>query len=49
VRGHDAPLDDMPGRLLNGALQAVFALERFLLGRVRMPIGLSLYAVVSAR
>lgn len=38
--GHDAP----PERL-NGVLTTIFSLERTLLGRVRFPIGLSLFAV----
>jgi hypothetical protein len=37
----------MPGRVINGALQAVFALERFLLGREDAHRAF-LYAVVSA-
>ena len=38
--GHDTP----PERL-NGLLTTIFSLERSLLGRVRFPIGLSLFAV----
>lgn len=49
ISGRNAPLDAMPGPRLNGALQWVFGMERHLLGKVRMPIGLSLFAVVSRR
>ncbi|MEO8723468.1 MAG: class I SAM-dependent methyltransferase [Sphingobium sp.] len=42
-RGHSA--DGMPHRLLNSFLSTVFAFERNLLGRIKFPVGLSLYAV----
>jgi SAM-dependent methyltransferase len=42
---HEEPLDAVPAPWLNGALQAVFASERHLLGRVSLPLGLSLYAI----
>jgi SAM-dependent methyltransferase len=44
----DTPLDARPSPLLNAALQRVFAAERHLLGRVPFPMGLSLYAILSA-
>ncbi|EPR18143.1 type 12 methyltransferase [Sphingobium indicum IP26] len=44
----DAPLDARPSPLVNAALQRVFAAERHLLGRIPFPIGLSLYAILSA-
>lgn len=44
----DAPLDARPAPWLNAALQQAFAVERHMLDRVRFPIGLSLYAVLSA-
>jgi hypothetical protein len=34
--------------MLNAALRLVFASERHLVGRVRLPIGLSLFAIVGA-
>lgn len=43
--GRDSSDDAMPGRGLNGVLAAVFGFERHLVGRVPMPVGLSLYAV----
>lgn len=42
--GHDA----QPSPMLNGLLTRIFGWERHLLGRVRFPIGLSLYAILSA-
>lgn len=44
----DTPLDARPSPLVNAALQRVFAAERHLLGRFPFPVGLSLYAVLSA-
>ena len=44
----DAPLDARPSPLVNATLQRVFAAERYLLGRIPFPIGLSLYAILSA-
>lgn len=49
LTGRHAPLDAIPGKLLNGALEKVFGLERHILGKVDMPIGLSLFAVVSRK
>lgn len=43
-----APLDARPAPWLNRSLQQIFAAERHLLDRVSFPIGLSLYAVLSA-
>jgi SAM-dependent methyltransferase len=39
----------LPPRPLNAALEAVFAAERHLVGRLPLPPGLSLFAVASAR
>ncbi|WP_234703188.1 class I SAM-dependent methyltransferase [Sphingobium chlorophenolicum] len=44
----DAPLDARPSPLINAALQRVFAAERHVLGRIPFPVGLSLYAILSA-
>jgi len=44
----DTPLDARPSPLVNAALQRIFAAERHLLGRFSLPMGLSLYAVLSA-
>lgn len=41
--------DAMPGRRLNRALGAVFGFERRLVGRLPMPFGLSIFAVVARR
>ena len=38
--------DTLPGPLLNAALHSVFAFERFFVGRVTVPVGLSLCAVL---
>jgi hypothetical protein len=35
----------MPGPAVNAMLKAIFSAERHLIGRVRMPIGVSLLAV----
>jgi SAM-dependent methyltransferase len=43
--GSQAPDDRMPGRPMNALLRSLFALERHLLGRIRLPFGLSLIAV----
>lgn len=40
-------LDSEPSPIINGALRMIFGWERYLLGRIRFPIGLSLYAVLS--
>ena len=39
----------LPPAPLNSALEAVFASERYLVGRLPLPPGLSLFAVASAR
>ena len=45
----DAPDDTLPGPFVNGALRTVFAAERHLVGRVSMPVGLSLCAILKAK
>ncbi|HEX7821820.1 MAG TPA: class I SAM-dependent methyltransferase [Sphingobium sp.] len=40
-------LDARPSPMVNGILQAIFAAERHVLGKVPFPVGLSLYAVLS--
>ncbi|MGR3515146.1 MAG: class I SAM-dependent methyltransferase [Paracoccaceae bacterium] len=42
----DAPDDTLPSPFVNGALRTVFAAERHLIGRVPMPVGLSLCAIL---
>jgi SAM-dependent methyltransferase len=42
-----APDDTLPGPLLNRALRRVFASERHLIGRLRLPIGLSVCAILA--
>ena len=44
----EAALDARPAPWLNRGLERIFAAEQHLLGRIRFPIGLSLYAVLSA-
>ena len=46
--GAKAPTDEMPTPGLNALLSTIFRLERHLVGRVPMPFGLSLFAVVRA-
>jgi len=41
-------LDSLPPAPLNATLEAVFAAERYLVGRLPLPPGLSLFAVASA-
>jgi SAM-dependent methyltransferase len=41
-------LDAQPSPPVNALLRRIFAWERHLLGRIRFPIGLSLYAILSA-
>jgi len=49
LRGKDNGDVSLPPAPLNGALEAVFAAERYLVGRLPLPPGLSLFAVASAR
>lgn len=46
VLGRKTPDDTMPGRFANAVLYRVFAAERHLVGRIRMPFGVSLFAVL---
>ena len=46
LTGKDDSDDAMPGELVNRALDTVFGLERSLIGRVPMPFGVSLVAVL---
>ncbi len=41
--------DTLPAPLVNSALRTVFGAERHLIGRVKMPVGLSLCAVLAAK
>ena len=49
LRGKDDGDVSLPPAPLNAALEAVFASERYLVGRLPLPPGLSLFAVASAR
>ncbi|MGJ8624913.1 MAG: class I SAM-dependent methyltransferase [Yoonia sp.] len=44
--GRETPDDTLPGKGLNSVLTSIFSFERYLLGRVRLPVGLSLIAVL---
>jgi len=46
VTGKDDSDDAMPGALVNRTLDTIFGLERSLIGRVPMPFGVSLVAVL---
>ena len=48
MRGKDEAEVKLPSRPLNAGLEAVFAAERHLVGRLPLPPGLSLFAVASA-
>ncbi|WP_306117700.1 MULTISPECIES: class I SAM-dependent methyltransferase [unclassified Roseitalea] len=43
----DSPDDTLPANWLNGALYRVFASERHLVGRLPMPVGLSVCAILA--
>ena len=47
ITGSQAPADAIPASWLNGLLGGIFRFERHFIGRVPMPFGLSLYAVVT--
>lgn len=48
ILGRDGASDvDMPGRLANHSLKAIFGLEKFLLRFCKLPFGVSILAVVS--
>jgi len=49
LRGNDNGDVNLPPKILNSALETVFAAERHLVGRIPMPPGLSLFAVAAAR
>jgi SAM-dependent methyltransferase len=49
LRGKDNGDVSLPPKPLNAALEAVFGSERYLVGRLPLPPGLSLFAVASAR
>jgi len=49
LRGKDNGDVSLPPAPLNSALEALFASERYLVGRLPLPPGLSLFAVASAR
>jgi len=48
LRGSEDADVRLPPALLNAALEKVFACERYLVGRLPLPPGLSLFAVASA-
>lgn len=47
--GSKTPDDDMPGPMVNALLKRVFGAERSFVGRVSMPFGLSLCAVLKPK
>ncbi len=49
LRGKDSADVNLPPAPLNAVLEKVFAAERYLIGRLPLPPGLSLFAVASAR
>ena len=48
VAGKDSSDDTLPPRPMNWAFEKIFGLERYLVGRLPLPPGLSLFAVASA-
>jgi SAM-dependent methyltransferase len=49
LTGHEDSDDKLPPRYVNAILRKIFAAERYAVGRVPMPPGLSLFAIASAR
>ena len=49
IAGREGSDDAMPPAPINTAFETIFGLERYLVGRVPMPPGVSLIALVSAR
>jgi SAM-dependent methyltransferase len=49
LRLAETPDDEMPSPVQNSILKTIFGLERFLVGKVPMPFGVSLYAVARKR
>ena len=49
LRGRESADVKLPPALLNMALEKVFAAERYLVGRLPLPPGLSLFALASAK
>ncbi|MEM6621067.1 MAG: class I SAM-dependent methyltransferase [Pseudomonadota bacterium] len=45
ISGSEAPADARPAQWMNASLQTVFSSERYLVGRIPLPVGLSLWAV----
>ncbi len=45
IRNSQSPVDELPPRPLNSVLAKVFAFERKIVGKIPMPIGLSLFAI----
>jgi hypothetical protein len=48
ITGKDDSDDRLPPRPVNALFERIFRLERYLVGRVPLPPGLSLFAIVSA-
>jgi SAM-dependent methyltransferase len=46
LMGSDTPDDTMPSAMVNAVLKRIFGLERHLIGRLHLPVGLSLAAVL---
>lgn len=48
LSGKDSSDDSLPPRPINWAFEKIFGLERYLVGRLPLPPGLSLFAIASA-
>lgn len=48
LSGREGRVDEMPPQALNAVLSAIFGLERKVVGKVAMPVGLSLFAVAGS-
>jgi hypothetical protein len=49
LAGRSSSDDQLPPRPLNSAFEKIFGLERHLVGRVPLPAGVSLFALLSTR
>jgi SAM-dependent methyltransferase len=49
IAGKSSSDDQLPPRPLNALFRAIFSLERHIVGRIRLPAGVSLFALLSTR
>jgi hypothetical protein len=49
LSGQDTPDTGLPPQWLNRILEAIFGFERHLIGRIPLPLGVSLFAIARAK